>query len=132
MSGKYDDILNQEPPAPRRRAAMSMWDRAAQFSAFAALTGYEDVIAETGRLTQSPPELTSEALEELDQALHILLNTPDQAARICWFLPDPRKEGGEILASQGTLLHYDPNRETLLLSDGTRIPKDSVLGIEFV
>jgi hypothetical protein len=51
MSGKYDDIINMPHPVSERRARMSMLDRGAQFSPFAALVGYDAAIAETARLT---------------------------------------------------------------------------------
>lgn len=64
--GKYDDIIHTPWPRPTKRARMSLEDRAAQFAPFAALTGYDAVLAETARLTQNPVFLTEESLEELN------------------------------------------------------------------
>ena len=67
MSGKYDDILFLPHPTSRKHPRMSAMDRAAQFSPFAALTGYEETIEETGRLTEQPVELWEDARMELDR-----------------------------------------------------------------
>ena len=56
--GKYDDIIHLPHHVSDHRAPMSMLDRAAQFSPFAALTGYDAVIAETGRLTDTKSSWT--------------------------------------------------------------------------
>lgn len=40
MTGKYDDIINLPRPVSSKHPPMPMSDRAAQFSPFAALTGY--------------------------------------------------------------------------------------------
>ena len=57
MSGQYEDIIHLAYPVPSRRQRMSMIDRAAQFSPFAALVGYDDAIEETARLTDKRIEL---------------------------------------------------------------------------
>ena len=72
--GRYDDILNTHWPRPTSRPRMSIEDRAAQFAPFAALTGYDDVLTETARLTQRPVFLTEESLEELNR----------QATQLIW------------------------------------------------
>ena len=55
---KYDDIIHMEPPVSVKRGRMSMIDRGAQFSPFAALVGYDAAIRETARLTEERTELT--------------------------------------------------------------------------
>ena len=67
--GKYDDIIHLPHPVSTKHARMSRIDRAAQFSPFAALTGYDAVITETGRLTDSSVELDESRKEVLNERL---------------------------------------------------------------
>ena len=73
MSGKYDDIIHLSRPVSPIRAKMSQLDRAAQFSPYAALTGYDAAIRETGRLTEDWIEISDNRNGELDRAFHTLL-----------------------------------------------------------
>ena len=72
MTGKYDDIIHLPHHVSSKRPQMPTSDRAAQFSPFAALTGYDDAIQETGRLTEQKIELDEEALQELNERFNIL------------------------------------------------------------
>lgn len=63
----YKDIINLPHHVSKTRPQMSMLDRAAQFSPFAALTGYDAAIKETGRLTDEKIELSEEAKASLDR-----------------------------------------------------------------
>ena len=74
--GKYDDILNLPHHVSNTRPHMSMHDRAAQFSPFAALTGYDDTVRETARLTDEKLELTADRINDLNQKIAFLKNTP--------------------------------------------------------
>ena len=46
MNKDYSDILNLPHPVSEKHPRMSLYDRAAQFSPFAALTGYDAAIEE--------------------------------------------------------------------------------------
>ena len=93
---KYSDIINLPHPESRTHPRMPRSDRAAQFAPFAALTGYDDAVAEAGRLTSSKIELDENELERLDRALAYL--TEHQAAHpavtVTYFVPDDKKSGG--------------------------------------
>ena len=128
---KYDDIID----LPRPKSAhepMPMGDRAAQFSPFAALTGYEDAIDETARLTDARVELGESAVEELERKL------TDLAARISerpeisvtYFVPDARKEGGAYVTRTGTLKRIDELGRELVFADGARIAVGDIISIE--
>jgi len=65
MSNKYDDIINLPHHVSLTRPHMSILDRAAQFSPFAALSGYDAAVKETARLTSSRIELGEDAKAEL-------------------------------------------------------------------
>ena len=125
---KYDDIIHLPHPVSQRRAGMSMADRAAQFSPFSALTGYEEVIAETGRLTDTSTELTQSSLMELNEEFQILAryaaSTP--AVTIVYFEPDRYKSGGSYVTVTGRVKRVDEYEQTLNLTDGRQIPMEAI------
>ena len=67
-NGKYDEIMGLAHHVSKTRPQMPMADRAAQFAPYAALTGYDAVIRETGRLTDARIEHDEEALTALANA----------------------------------------------------------------
>ncbi len=121
-SHRYDDIIGLPHHRSGRRPAMAMTDRAAQFSPFAALTGYGAVIEETERLTDERIEPGDEEKEEIDRTLRDLLARPGAIAEITVFEPDERKAGGRYVTVRGALRRYDAAEGTLLFTDGRRIP----------
>lgn len=130
-SGKYDDIIDLPRPVSRKRAGMSNYDRAAQFSPFAALTGYDGVIQETGRLTDSRIELGEDGKHLLDEKLRYLRQHIGErpCVTVTYFQPDERKQGGAYVNVEGRLLKMDGYRNTLTLEDGKEIAIDAVLDI---
>ena len=132
--GKYDDILHLPHPEPRTRPRMSALDRAAQFSSFAALSGYEDIVAETARLTDARRELGRDALEALDAALHEIARRIDEQpeAELRRFVRDERKEGGRYVTLRGRVKKLDEYAAALVLTDGQRIPLGEITAIELV
>ncbi len=123
MSTPYDDIIHLPHPVSQRHARMSLQDRAAQFSPFAALTGYDAIIQETGRLTQQRIELGPDARQELDKALNRLRDRLPEPAdvTITHFVPDLRKDGGTYLTREGTVVKISTAHQWLLLSGGEQI-----------
>lgn len=120
---KYASILHMPHHVSKVHPHLSMEQRAAQFSPFQALTGYEDEIEETERLTLDKEELTEEVLAELSRKLNILRSeleeckttvaaacqsheaTPQSpAASITWFVPDSKKSGGSYQTAAGTIV----------------------------
>ena len=69
----YEDIINLPHHVSPTRPQMPMSDRAAQFAPFAALTGYDAAIKETGRQTDVRIELDEEALTALDMKYQLLM-----------------------------------------------------------
>ena len=99
-NSKYDSIMNLPHHVSKTRPQMTMSDRAAQFAQFApfaALTGYDSAIKETGRLTDEKIELDEEALTALDMKYQLLMDAFDDAPEvtITYFQPDERKAGGK-------------------------------------
>jgi len=103
---------------------MSIEDRAAQFAPFAALTGYDDVLTETARLTQRPVFLTEESLEELNRQLKLAAVKIDTQPEVTMtvFYEDARKEGGRFETVTGNLKKIDLYQGGLVLTDGREIP----------
>ena len=102
-SNKYDEILSLPHHVSKTRPQMPMSDRAAQFAPFAALTGYDSAIKETGRLTDEKIELDEEALTALDIRYQLLMDVFDDAPEvtITFFQPDERKAGGKYASQVG-------------------------------
>jgi hypothetical protein len=127
--GKYDDIIGLPHHVSATRPRMSPMDRAAQFSPFAALTGYEAVISETGRLTGSRVELSEDKQAELDAVQRLITERLAQCPLITvtYFVEDDRKSGGEYMTLTGNACRLDPYQRLLVLTDGTRIPLDDTL-----
>jgi len=123
MNGPYDDILYHPYKGSNSPKRMSMTDRGAQFSPFAALTGYDAAIRETGRLTDRQAELDGDEKAALDEKLRYLAACRQQAPRITvtYFLPDLRKEGGSYEMLTGEVRKVDVHRQALVMKDGTVI-----------
>ena len=132
MKGAYDDIIHLPHHVSSRRPQMPMSDRAAQFSPFAALTGYDDAIRETERLTEQKILLDEEALAKLDEKFRLLQDHLKEypEIRVTYFKPDERKDGGAYLTVSGAIRKLRNFEREILLYDGTRIPMDDILEME--
>lgn len=131
ITHQYDDIIRLQRPDSGRRARMSLYDRAAQFSPFAALTGFDDAIAETGRQTQDRIELDRDALDRLDEQMQGLLEVLDSQpeAEVVWFRYDERKAGGSYVTTTGHVKKVDTYLERMFFTDGRSIPLGEVLSV---
>lgn len=129
---KYDDIIHLPHPVPEKHPRMPMLDRAAQFSPFAALTGYEEAIYETGHLTEEKTELDEEEKAVLDKKQRLLLEKLDElpSLTVTFFVPDEKKSGGRYVTKTGNLKKIDLIQQWMLLTDGTKIPLEDVKNIE--
>ena len=128
----YEDILNLPHHVSKTRQQMSMLDRAAQFSPFAALTGYDDAIKETGRLTDEKIEMDEDRKAALDMKQAYLIEMIDEQPEISitYFLPDAKKSGGAYVTVTGNLKRFDEYERLLILTDGKKIPMDDIADIE--
>ncbi len=129
----YSDIISLEHPVSKKHAHMSLYDRAAQFSPFSALTGHEAAIAETGRLTQEKMELDEDAKEQLDEKIQVLLQQQNTKKRVwvqvVYFVPDLVKEGGAYQTYRGYLKRLDGYRRKLIFEDALEIKLDAIYDI---
>ena len=132
MSDEYKDIINLPHHVSSKRPQMPMLDRAAQFSPFASLTGYDDAIHETGRLTDEKIDLSEEEKEALDRKQQILMERlcDHPALTVTYFVPDAKQSGGAYVTKSGSLKTIDKFERWILLTDGTKIPLDDVADIE--
>ena len=132
MSGPYDDMIDLPHPTSKKHPRMSMRDRAAIFSPFAALSGHGAAIAETARLTDRRMELDEDTKAELDQRQAVLLEHIEEQPEVTvtWFQPDERKDGGAYLTVTGRLKKIDEAGRTLTLLDGTSVPLEDVVRLE--
>ena len=128
MNNRYDEIINLPHHVSKTRPQMPMSDRAAQFAPFAALTGYDAAIKETGRLTNERIELDEDALTALNVKYQFLMDALDEEPeiKITYFKPDERKAGGEYVSAIGAVKKVDDFERLITIQDGTRIPMDDV------
>ena len=128
----YDDIKHLTRPQYDDLHPMSMNDRGAQFSPFAALVGYDDAVAETARLTDSKVELTEDEMSELNADLNRLLDSLDEQPQISvtYFVPDEKKSSGKYVEKQGVVRIFDSYSQELVFMDKSRINIQAISRIE--
>lgn len=129
---KYKEIINLPHKQSTKRPHMSLLDRAAQFAPFAALTGYDDAVKETARITDEKIELSEENLNVLNIKYQILVDRLDEKNEVVftYFIPDGNKRGGAYVEKRGVIKKIDDYERLITLFDGTKIPMDDVLTIE--
>ena len=132
MTGPYDDIINLPHHVSYKRPQMSMQDRAAQFSPFAAMTEYDSAIRETARLTDAKLELTEETMAVLNMKLQMAADSIAEQPELSftYFKPDEKKAGGAYVTVSGTVKRVDDYERLVILQSGERIPMDNLLDID--
>ena len=132
MDQKYKDMLDMPHHVSSRHPQMSMEKRAAQFSPFAALTGYGDAVEETARLTDQKAELADEILDVINLKLNILSEHLQEKPVICitYFRKDPRKDGGTYITITDTVRKIDTFHKVILMDNGTEVPVEEISAIE--
>lgn len=125
---RYDSIINLPHKQSSVRKRMPISDRAAQFAPFAALTGYEEAVKETARLTDLKIEQTEHALDMLNQKItnikEIISDQP--VVKITYFVPDSRKQGGKYETYTGRLRLIDETFRMFVFTDGRKINMDDI------
>ena len=130
MTDQYDDIIHLPHHISSTRPRMSGIDRAAQFSPFAALTGYDTSIKESARLTDARIELDDSQKEEIGEKLRLVTGQPDAEIKITYFLPDTKKSGGKYVLAAGTVKKVDEYERMIIMGDGKQIPIDEVIDVD--
>lgn len=126
----YDRIIDHVHHTSNRRPHMSMINRAAQFSPFAALVGYDEAVTETARLTGEKIILDDDAVAAINRTL-MQIDSGKTSVAITHFVPDMFKSGGEYLITSGTVKKIDRIEQTVILTDGTSIHIDDIFDISF-
>ena len=133
---KYADILSLPHHVSPTRRRMSMAERAAQFSPFAALAGYGEAIQETGRVVERQAELSEDEKAVLDRTQQDILGMLEQgghpAVKIIYFQPDRKKNGGRYVTVYGVVKRVDEVQRHIVLSDDRAIPFDALWEVEIV
>lgn len=127
----YDDIIDLPHHTSKTRNRMSLHDRAAQFSPFAALTGHDAAIKETARLTDQRVELDEEEKARLNDKIGIIAEHAkvNPEVTIMYFQPDEKKAGGEYITHSGFIKKFNIYERLIIMQDGTHIPMDDILDI---
>ena len=128
----YEDIIGLEHPVSQNHPPMDRLDRAVQFSPFAALTGYEEALKETERLTDIKRELGEDEARILDEKLRIIDERIGEGPEVSvtYFEPDERKTGGRYITVKDVIKRIDHQRMELVLEKGTRILAREITGLE--
>lgn len=126
----YEDILYLEHHVSKKHPQMSIYNRAAQFAPFAALTGHQAAIEEAARVTDIRMELDEEMKEQLNVKLQKIVSEPGQRIQLVYYVPDGRKSGGSYKTKIGIVKKIDEYQKILVLEDGCRIPLEDISEIE--
>lgn len=132
MSRCYDDILNLKRPQSKH-PKMSLHNRAAQFSPFAALTGYDEAIKEKARLTERKKELTNEQKENISKKLNYIKEfNIKNSVSICYFKSDSKKSGGKYIEVTEIIKRIDEYNRKIILNNNLQIPFEDIISINIV
>lgn len=129
---QYEDIIHLPHHQSAKRPHMSNYDRAAQFSPFAALTGYDAAVKESARLTEDKLELDDDTRAELDEKLQIILKniSSNPKVTVTYFRPDEKKNGGTYVTVTGCVKKIDTYRHELVMTDKSAIPTKQISKME--
>ena len=132
ISHKYDDIINLPHHVSKKHPQMSLHDRAAQFSPFAALTGHKAAINEIARLTDEKQILSEDVIAKLNEQLNLIKENigTNQTVTITYFVPDDKKSGGAYISHTGVVKKIDEYNHTVILTDKTVIPIEQISEIQ--
>ena len=130
----YDDIINLPRPQYHDLPPMSIHDRAAQFSPFAALVGYDAAVEETARLTDSRREMEEDEINELNRQLSELNKRLSERPRIrvTYFIRDRKKEGGRYASKVGNARTIDQAENRIIFTDGESVPVKDMYSVVFI
>ncbi len=129
---RYDDIIHLPHPEPTTRPRMAMENRAAQFSPFAALTGFGAAINEAGRETEEKLELSEDTIDMINARLAVIGQHIKEkpSVAVTYFLPDKKKPGGKYVTVSGNVEKLDGMKCAIIMTNGTKIPIGDVRYID--
>ena len=130
----YEDIVNLPRPVSKKYVPASVSDRAARFSPFAAITGYEEMVLEAARVTEEKIILAEDEMALINEKLRMIsacISEKPKAA-VTYFVADEKKSGGAYVSLKGNVVNVDINVGCLVFSDGERVPFEDILEFEFL
>lgn len=132
MNDNYDDMIDLPHHVSKKHLPMPFMKRAAQFAPFAALSGHNEAIKETARLTRKRKELDEDKKDTLRKKLNLVAQRIEECPKITitYFQPDEIKNGGAYLSIKGYVKKIDEYERNVCLSDGTKIAIDEIFEIE--
>ena len=131
---RYDDIMLLPHHQSSKRAHMSLYDRAAQFAPFAALTGHEAAIEETTRLTEEEIVLDDTMIASINERLYEISQhlSEKRKVSITYFRPDAKKQGGAYLTDVGSIQKIKEVDQLVIMDSGIVIKMEQIIKIEVV
>jgi hypothetical protein len=128
----YDDIINIKNYKSKKRPQMSIYNRSAQFSPFAALTGYEESIDEASRITLNKSTISQDDKKILDIKFNILNDNLNEKplVNIIYFIDDLKKQGGKYISKEGYIKKFDYNEKIVVFDDNTKIKISNIIDIQ--
>ncbi len=132
QNDNYEDIINLPHHTSKKYPRMSLEARSAQFAPFAALTGYDEVLIETARLTNERIEIDETIKVIIDSKLQIIKEHIKEIPLITfmYFVPDSKKDGGKYVTVTGNIKKIDEYRNVLILENKTEIPIKEIIDIK--
>ena len=130
---RYSTIIDPPSYTIKFHPCMSILGRAAQFAPFAALSGFDEDISETARLTEPREDFSEDELDDLDKSFQKLIGLWRERPKVTirYFQPDKHKDGGKYLSYSGTFRFYDEENKLLMFTDDMKIPAIDVADILF-
>lgn len=128
----YDDIINLPHHESKVHPKMSLYNRSAQFAPFAALTGYDDAIVETARLTDKRiniDEGLKEVINSKLQKIDSLINE-HPLIEVTYFIKDKRKAGGSYTTISGNVKRIDTDNNLIILTNKSKIPISEIINVK--
>ncbi len=115
----YADIIDLPHHQSKTHPHMSLYNRAAQFAPFAALSGYEDMISEESRETDTHMQPEEWEMEKLSRKINLIADAADRGLRpvlsITRFVPDTKKAGGAYVTTTEQIKRIDAVRRKVIL-----------------
>ncbi len=129
---RHNDIIDFPYPHPMGHPRMSLYNRAAQFMTFKALSGYGEDTDKVARLTDVRIDLDENRISDLDARLQHLRRslTSEPTVSITFFKQDERKDGCRYETITGGVKKIDDIHRVIIFQDRQQINIDDVYAIE--
>ncbi len=128
----YDDIINLPHHVSNVHPRMSLYNRSAQFAPFAALTGYDDAIVETARLTDKRINLDESLIEIINNKLINIESIINEhpLISVTYFVKDKKKDGGSYITINGNVKRIDKDNNCIILNNKSKISIDEIIDVK--